>query len=49
MNCDLENSLLLVYMSGPLIITHGPRDAVPNDHPPRSVGLVTKADMTVFI
>jgi len=25
MNCDLENSFLLVYLSGPLIITHGPR------------------------
>jgi hypothetical protein len=24
-NCDLENSFLLVYLSGPLIITHGPR------------------------
>ena len=22
MNCDLENSFLLVYLSGPLIITH---------------------------
>ena len=27
MNCDLENSFLLVYLSGPLIITHGPRGA----------------------
>ena len=25
MNCDLENSFLLVYLAGPLIITHGPR------------------------
>jgi hypothetical protein len=25
MNCDLENSFLLVYLSEPLIITHGPR------------------------
>jgi hypothetical protein len=23
MNCDLENSFLLVYLSGPPIITHG--------------------------
>jgi len=28
MNCDLENSFLLVYLSGSLIITHGPRGAV---------------------
>jgi hypothetical protein len=29
MNCDLENSFLLVYLSGPLITTHGPRGAAP--------------------
>jgi hypothetical protein len=29
MNCDLENSFLLVYLSGPLTITHGPRGAAP--------------------
>jgi len=26
-NCDLEKSFLLVYLFGPLIITHGPRGA----------------------
>jgi hypothetical protein len=31
MNCDLENSFLLVYFSGPLIITHGHRGAAPAD------------------
>ena len=34
MNCDLENSFLLVYLSGPLIITHGPRGATPGWPPP---------------
>ena len=33
MNCDLENSFLLVYLSGSLIITHGPRGAAPADPP----------------
>ena len=33
MNCDLENSFLLVYLSGPLIITHGPLGAAPFDPP----------------
>ena len=37
MNCDLENSFLLVYLSGPLIITHGPRGAAPDDQ-----GIVTR-------
>jgi len=36
MNCDLENSFLLVYLSEPLIITHGPRGAAPADTPPLS-------------
>jgi hypothetical protein len=31
MNCDLESSFLLVYFSGPLIITHGPHGAAPTD------------------
>jgi len=38
MNCDLENSFLLVYLSGPLIIAHGSR--VPSRLTPLSVGLV---------
>ena len=33
MNCDLECSFLLVYLSGPLIITHGPRGAAPANPP----------------
>jgi hypothetical protein len=33
MNCDLENSFLLVYLSGPLIITHGSRGSAPADPP----------------
>jgi hypothetical protein len=33
MNCEFENSFLLVYLSGPLIITHGPRGAAPADPP----------------
>jgi hypothetical protein len=37
MKYDLENSFLLVYLSGPLIITHGPLGAAPVD--PLSVGL----------
>jgi hypothetical protein len=37
MNCDLENSFLLVYLAGPLIITHGP--GVPPRLSPHSVGL----------
>ena len=28
---ELENSFLLVYISGPLIITHGPYSAAPAD------------------
>jgi hypothetical protein len=28
---ELEDSFLLVYMSGPLIIIHGPRGAAPAD------------------
>ena len=31
MNFDLENSFPLVYLSGPLIITHGRRGPVPAD------------------
>ena len=31
MNCDLEKSFLLVYLSGSLIITHGPRGTPPAD------------------
>jgi hypothetical protein len=42
MNCDLENTFLLVYLSGPLIITHGPRGATPADPPPISVPLKVK-------
>jgi hypothetical protein len=34
MNCDLENSFLLVYLSGPLIINNGPHDATPAYPPP---------------
>ena len=41
MNCDLENSFLLVYLSGHLIITHGHRGAAPDDPFPLSVGLLT--------
>jgi hypothetical protein len=33
MYCDLENSFLLIYLSGPLIRTHGPRGAAPADSP----------------
>ena len=33
MNCEFENSFLLVYLSGPLIITRGPRGAAPADPP----------------
>ena len=33
-NCDLENSFLLVYLSGPLIITHGHRGAPSHGWPP---------------
>jgi hypothetical protein len=33
MNSDLENSFLLVYLSGPLIITHGSRGSAPADPP----------------
>ena len=29
MHCDLENSFLLVYLFGPLIIINGPRGAAP--------------------
>jgi len=38
MNCDLENSFLLVYLSGPLIIIHGPGPPRMTPHP-LSVGL----------
>ena len=34
MNFDLENSFPLVYLSGPLIITHGRRGPAPADPPP---------------
>jgi hypothetical protein len=37
MNFDLENSFPLVYLSGPLIITHGRRGPAPAD--PLPVGL----------
>ena len=33
MNCDLENSFLPVYLSGPLIITYGSRGAAQVDPP----------------
>jgi len=36
MNCDLENSFLLVYLSGPLIIIRGPRGAALADPLPLS-------------
>jgi hypothetical protein len=45
MNCDLENSFLLVYLSGPLITTHGPRGAAPAYPPPLSVGLCPAISM----
>jgi hypothetical protein len=43
MKCDLENSFLLVYLSGPLIITHEPWGAALAD-PPLLVGLVQLID-----
>jgi hypothetical protein len=45
MKCDLENSFLLVYLSGPLIITHEPWGAALADTPPPLlVGLVQLID-----
>jgi predicted transcriptional regulator len=43
MKCDLENSFLLVYLSGPLMITHEPWGAALAD-PPLLVGLVQLID-----
>jgi hypothetical protein len=40
MNCDLENSFLLVYFSGPLIITHVPQGTTPSEHPLSGPGVI---------
>ena len=46
MNCDLENSFPLVYLSGSLIITHGPRGAARMT--PLSMGLYIIIRFIVF-